>query len=247
MIENVLSEIEVAKRYPDVTFGSGVCIGQNVVIGAGSILSSGVKIYPQTKIGQNVQILENSVIGRPTIVPDVGGLVKRKMDEDIGGTSIGDSSIIGACVVLYRGSVLGQRNIICDLTSIREKCVLADDILLGRGVMVQVNTHIGARTKIMDQCHLPGDMVIEEDVFLSTQVCGASENSLGRFDSTGKWNGPYIKKGAYIGVNATLLPGVTIGENSVVGAGALVTKDVSDKTLVMGVPAKFVRIVEAKI
>lgn len=243
----LINENEFSSRYPNVKIESFVMIGHDVEIGEGSAISSGVKVYSGTKIGKNVKILENSVIGRPTIVPQAGSVVKRKMSDDIPGVQIGDDSVIGACVVLYRGSKIGKRNIICDLTSVREHCVFGDDVLLGRGVMVQVSTRIGSRTKIMDQCHLPGDMIIEEDVFLSTHVCGASENSLGRSDSTGKWGGPHIKKGAYIGVNATLLPGVVIGENSVVAASALVSKNVDDFTLVMGVPAKFMRKVELKI
>lgn len=242
-----IDEKDLSSKYPGVKIESFVVVGINVEIGSGSVISSGVKIYPGTIIGENVKILENSVIGRPTIVPELGTIVKRKMSDDILGVCIGDDSVIGSCVVLYRGSVIGKRNIICDLTSVREHCVFGDDVLLGRGVMVQVSTKIGSRTKIMDQCHLPGDMIIEEDVFLSTHVCGASENSLGRSDSTGKWGGPHIKKGAYIGVNATLLPGVIVGENSVVAASALVSKNVDDFSLVMGVPAKFVRKVESKI
>jgi acetyltransferase-like isoleucine patch superfamily enzyme len=111
-------------------------------------------------------------------------------------------------------------------------------------VMIQVKTKIGSRTKIMDSCHLPGDMIVEEDVFLSTHVCGASENSIGRKDMTDKWAGPFIAKGAYIGLNATLLPGIRIGENAVVAAASTVTKDVEPGTLVMGSPARFVRNVE---
>ena len=243
----ILDESSFASKYPGVRIGSQVVIGIDVEIGKNSIISSGVKIYPGTKIGENVQILENSVLGRPTIVPERGGLVKRQLAADIPGLVIGSDSVIGACVVLYRGTEIGRRNIICDLTSIREHCVLGDDVLLGRGVMVQVKTKIGHRTKIMDQCHLPGDMIIEDEVFLSTHVCGASENSLGRTDSTGKWGGPHIKRGAYIGVNATLLPGVVIGEHAVVAAAAVVTKDVADFTLVMGMPAKFARKVEPKL
>ncbi len=113
--------------------------------------------------------------------------------------------------------------------------------------MVQVNSHIGARTKIMDSCHLPGDMKIEEDVFLSTHVCGASENSLGRNSEMPSWSGPLIRKGAYVGLNATLLPNIEIGENAVVAGGAVVTKSVPPGTLVMGAPARVVRKVEPRV
>jgi len=236
-----------AKTYPEVKLGESVSIGAGVVIGKGSVISHGTRIYPGTVIGENVQILENTVIGRPTVLPPSSSLVKRQLAADLPPTVVGSGTVIGASVVLYRGVVLGLNNIICDLSSIREQCTLGDDVLLGRGVMIQVNTQIGARTKIMDTCHLPGDMIVEEDVFLSTHVCGASENSLGREGAKGSWSGPHLRRGAYVGVNATLLPGVTIGEEAVVGAGALVTKDVAPATLVMGVPARFVRNVSRRL
>jgi acetyltransferase-like isoleucine patch superfamily enzyme len=240
-------ESELASLYPGVEFGQFVSIGADVQIGSGSRIGAGCRLYPGTLIGKGVTILENTVIGRPTVLPPISLTVKRQIADGVSPAKIDDGTVVGASVVLYRGVHLGFNNIICDLTSIREDCVLGSDVLLGRGVMLQVNTKVGARTKIMDTCHLPGDMVIEEDVFLSTHVCGASENSLGREDRTGEWSGPYICRKAYVGVNATLLPGIKVGENAVVGAGSVVTKDVAPFSLVMGVPARYVREVPPKL
>lgn len=244
---HAIVDSDLHKLYPGVEFGQSVSIGSGVTIGEGTRISHGVRIYPGTSISSQVSILENTVIGRPTVLPRSSSLVKRELGEDVPATIIEAGTVIGASVVLYRGVHLGRNNIICDLTSIREHCRLGDDVLLGRGVMVQVNTQIGARTKIMDTCQLPGDMIIEEDVFLSTHVCGASENTLGREANQTKWSGPYLCQGAYVGANATLLPGVRINENAVVAAGALVTKDVQAGTLVMGVPARFIRNVSDRI
>jgi len=241
---NSIPSNSLSSVFPDVKISDNVSIGSGVQIGSGTQISAGVRIYPGTKIGKNVVVLENTVIGRPTILPPTS-TVKRTISQSGTPTSIGDNSVIGGCVVIYEAVQIGNRNIICDLSSIREGCKLADDILIGRSVMLQVNTVIGARTKIMDTCHL-GDMVVEEDVFLSTHVCTAAENSIGRADVVGKWGGPYIARGAYVGVNATLLPGVRIGEDSVVAASATVTKDVTPGTLVMGTPARFVRNVEPR-
>lgn len=236
-----ISSSSLFARYPDVTFGDDVSIGEDVEIGVGSQISHGVRIYPGTRLGSEVTVLENTVIGRPTLLPPGSDLVKRKLADKVPGTVIGDGTVIGASVVIYRAVMLGLRNIICDLSSIREYCAFGDDILIGRGVMVQIKTKIGNRTKIMDSCHLPGDMEIESDVFMSAQVSGASENSLGRSEKLGSWSGPYICKGAYIGVGAILLPGIRVGAHSVVAAGALASKDVPDGALVMGLPARIVR------
>lgn len=241
-----IPQAELADRYPDVAFGDHVTVGGDVGIGAGSVVASGVRLYPGTRLGANVTVLENTVIGRPTLVPGGSDTVKRAMGEELGPVTVADGAVIGASVVLYQDVRIGARAIICDLTSVREQCTIGEDVLLGRSVMIQVSTQIGARTKIMDTCHMPGDMVIEEDVFISTHVCGASENSMGRADMSGAWTGPMIRRWAYIGVNATLLPGVEIGEHAVVGAGALVTRSVPPRCLVMGVPARVVREVEPR-
>lgn len=247
MISDALADDALESTFPGVQFGRNVVIAPRVSIGAGSQIGSGSCIYPGTRLGRDVVVLENSVLGRPTLLPAANETVKRVLPDDIPPLEVGAGSVIGASVVLYRGSRLGERCIICDLASIREECVLEDDVLLGRSVMVQVNTRIGARTKIMDSCHLPGDMIIDSDVFLSTHVCGASENSLGRADMTGDWSGPRIRSRAYVGANATLLPGVEIGEDAVVGAGSVVTRSVDSATLVMGVPARFVRAIERRV
>jgi len=236
----------MADLFPQVEIADGVTLARDVTIGAGTSLGSGVRIYPGTRIGSNVQILENSVLGRATVIPATSSVVKRVLTEEITGLVIGDSTVIGANVVLYRGSEIGEACIICDLTSIREECRLGKEVLLGRAVMIQVNTTIGDRVKIMDCCHLPGDMLVEDDVFMSTHVGGASESSLGRTSRSSEWSGPTLRARSYFGANATLLPGVEIGEDAVVAAGALVSKSVPSKTLVMGVPAREVRRIEPR-
>lgn len=247
VIRDTVPTTRLAERFPGVEFGANVVVNATATIGPGTQIGAGTCIYPGTTIGRNVAVLENSVLGRPTLTPAAGETVKRVLPDDISPLAIGDDTVIGACVVLYRGSTVGRRCIICDLVSIREQCVIQDDVLLGRAVMIQVNTEIGERTKIMDSCHLPGDMIVGADVFLSTHVCGASENTLGRETAVDAWAGPRIRDRAYIGANATLLPQIEIGEDAVVGAGSVVTRDVPARQLVIGVPARVVRGVEPRL
>jgi acetyltransferase-like isoleucine patch superfamily enzyme len=220
--------------------GQNVVIMDDVEIGENCVVGNNVVIYPHVCLGKNVTIYDNAVLGR---LPQSAGNISRPLIQDYLPLTIGDHSVIGASAVLYSGSRIANNVLICDLSSVRELSELAEFVVLGRGVMVQPDTHIGARTRIMDMCHLPGDMVIEEDVFFSAMVGGASENSLGRAtdEKTMRRGGPHIKRGAYVGVGAMLLPQITVGENAVVGAGAVVTRDVPAQALVMGVPAKVVR------
>ncbi len=229
-----------------VTLGSNVVIMDEVEIGEDCRIGNNVVIYPKTSLGRGVTILDNAVLGR---LPLSAGNISRPLPGDYQPLRIGDHSVIGACVVLYTGTRIANNVLICDLSSVREACDIDEFVVLGRGVMVQPETRIGARTRIMDMCHLPGDMVIEEDVFFSVLVGAASENSLGRAgdEVTLKRGGPHVKRGAYVGVGAIMLPQTTIGENAVVGAGALVTRDVPPETVVMGVPARVVRSVAPRV
>lgn len=234
-------------QVPDsVRLGQNVTIMENVTIGENCQIGNNVVIYPLTSIGKNVTILDNAVLGR---LPISAGNISRPLTHDYKPLIIGDHSVIGACSVLYTGTRIANNVLICDLSSVRESCFIEEFVVLGRGVMVQPETRIGARSRIMDMCHLPGDMIIEEDVFFSALVGSASENSMGRSeDEVGlKRGGPHVKRGAYVGVGALMLPQTTIGENAVVGAGALVTKDVPPEALVMGVPAKVIRSVPPRV
>lgn len=79
-------------------------------------------------------------------------------------------------------------------------------------------------------------MIIEDHVFFGPLVTSMNDKYMDRAEETFK--GPHVKRGARIGGNATLLPGITIGEEAVIGAGAVVTKDVGPYTVAVGVPAK---------
>lgn len=231
---------------PSVKLGCNVVIMDDVEIGEDCQIGNNVVLYPKTCLGRGVTIFDNAVLGR---LPMSAGNISRRLPAEYQPLRIGDGSVIGACTVLYTGSRIANNVLICDLSSVREACDIEEYVVLGRGVMVQPETRIGARSRIMDMCHLPGDMVIEEDVFFSALVGSASENSMGRSEDevSLRRGGPHVKRGAYVGVGAIMLPQTTIGENAVVGAGALVTRDVPPETLVMGVPAKVVRSVPPRV
>ena len=107
------------------------------------------------------------------------------------------------------------------------------------------NTKIGKNGFINFDCIFLdlGGIVIEDNVLIAPKVSLLSEgHSVSPANRQGLVPGPiHIKKNVWIGANATILPGVTVGENAVVAAGAVVTKDVPDNTIVGGVPAKFIR------
>ena len=109
------------------------------------------------------------------------------------------------------------------------------------------NTVIGHDTKIMDNSHITGNMKIGNHVFISVLVSTTNDNSMGRKEyNEDDVQGAQIGDYTTIGAAANILPGVIIGNNAIIGASALVTKNIPDNKLVMGVPAKVIRDVSEK-
>lgn len=205
-------------------------------------MRDGVIFYGNVRLGRDVFIFPGAVIGRPPL--SSGATTRRVEPDSLREVEIGDGCVIGSHAVIYAGVKIGRQTMICDSACIREGCVVGDSTVIGMGVTVNYDTRIGNRVKIMDNSHLTGNMLVEDDVFISVLVTTSNDNSMGvqRVDSP-VWSGrgPTIRRFARIGQGACLLPGVEIGENAVVGANAVVTRDVPSSALAMGVPARVVR------
>lgn len=214
--------------------------GMNTVVYPGAIieeqvtLGNNVVVHDKVLIRSGTTVNDNVVLGR---VPQIAGIIQRKPTQDLGRLEIGRNCVVGAGAVLYIGTVIGDDTLIGDLASIREECKIGNHVVIGRGVMLNYNIEIRDRARVMDTSHFGGDMIVEEDVFIGPHVCSANDNSIGlRSGVTRK--GPHIRRGASIGIGAILLAGVTIGEQAIVAAGALVQEDVPARKIVIGVPAK---------
>ena len=223
---------ETAVIADDCVLGLNVIIKDRVKIGSGCEIGDGVVIFDDTAIGDGVSIEANSVIGRQ---PKSGKNSTRRVSP-MPPLEIGNGVIIGANTVIYAGTVLEDDVMVADLASIREGCRIRKAAIIGRSVMVECHAEIGERTKIQTQSHITGDMVVEEDVFFGAQVVTMNDKYMGTKGDY--YMGPRVKKGAAIGSNATILPGVTVGEKAVVGAGSVVVKDVPDGETHVGLPAK---------
>jgi acetyltransferase-like isoleucine patch superfamily enzyme len=134
---------------------------------------------------------------------------------------------------------IGRNTLIGDGASIREQCRIGDDCIISRCVTMNYNVRVGARTKIMDNTHITGNTVIGEDCFISLCVGTTNDNAIGKLPyDAARVRGPIIEDGAAIGAGATILPAIRIGKGAVVGAGAVVSRDVLPDTVVKGVPAR---------
>lgn len=222
----------------DTQISDTAIINDDVNLGEGAIIHDFVVIYPNTSVGDNVEIFEGSVIGKP---PSKTKSSSRGVAKDLPPVRIGKDSIICPHVTLCSGITIGERTLLGNNVSIREECKIGNDCVIAGDVSINYHTTIGTRVKIMDNTHITGNMVIEDDVFISVLVSTTNDNSMGRKGWHDQITGPIIKRFATVGAGANLLPQVTIGTNSIIGAGSVVTKSIPDRTVAMGIPAKVVR------
>jgi len=197
-------------------------------------------VYPGTVLGENVRVLEGAVVGKqPSLSPR--STAKR---EPLKPTEIGDGTIISTGAVVFAGTTLGARVIVGDQACVRERVEVGDDVVIGRGVLVENDTTIGALTKIQADAYITAYSTLEDNVFVAPCVVTTNDNFMGRTERRHDLiKGPTIRRGARVGGGAILCPGIEVGEEAFVGAGAVVTKDVDARMLVVGNPARVLRAV----
>jgi acetyltransferase-like isoleucine patch superfamily enzyme len=195
-------------------------------------------VYPGTVLGEGVRVLENAVIGKqPALGPK-----STATREPLAPTVIGDGTIVSTGAIVFAGAEIGGGCILGDQSCVRERVVIADDVVVGRGSLVENDTTIGSGTRIQAGAYVTAYSTLEEDVFIAPCVVTTNDNFMGRTERRKElMRGPTIRRGARIGGGAIICPGLEIGEESFVGAGAVVTKDVPPRKLVVGNPARVLR------
>jgi acetyltransferase-like isoleucine patch superfamily enzyme len=199
-------------------------------------------VYPGTQLGEGVVIGDNAVVGKPPTL----GARSTAAAEDLPPLVVGDGTAILACAVVFAGSRLGSGVIVGDQACVRERCDLADGVVVGRGSVVENDTTVGARTTIQANAYVTAYSTLEEDVFVAPCVVTTNDNFMGRTEERHALRrGPMIRRGARVGAGAVLLPGIEVGEEAFVGAGAVVLGDVPARAVVVGNPARQIRDVPA--
>jgi acetyltransferase-like isoleucine patch superfamily enzyme len=199
-------------------------------------------VYPGTVLGDGVKVLEGAVVGKqPSLSPR--STAKR---EPLAPAEIGDGTIVSTGAIVFAGSRVGARVILGDQSCVRERVQIGDDVVLGRGSLVENDTTIGARTKIQADAYITAYCTLEEDVFVAPCVVTTNDNFMGRTERRHELiAGPTIRRGARVGGGAILCPGIEVGEEAFVGAGAVCVKDVPARKVVVGNPARVLRDVPA--
>jgi acetyltransferase-like isoleucine patch superfamily enzyme len=153
---------------------------------------------------------------------------------------IGPGARIRSGTVIHAGTTIGARLETGHNTVIREENTVGDDFHLWNNSVVDYGCIIGSGVKVHCNVYVAQFTVIEDGVFLAPGVTVANDPHPGCPFSKECMRGPLIKRGAQVGVNATLLPFVTIGERALIGAGSVVTRDVPPLAVAYGNPARIV-------
>ncbi|MCD6249482.1 MAG: N-acetyltransferase [candidate division Zixibacteria bacterium] len=234
---NVISESALIGT--DCRLGDFCCIGDNVTLGDQCEIGNRVVIHDGTTIGKEVRIDDGAVIGKRPMRAANSAVTK---DAQLPPAIIGSNCILGAGIVIYCGCEIGDHVLVADLATLRENVSVGDYTIVGRGVAIENFCKIGRYVKLETNVYVTAYSELEDRVFMAPGVVTSNDNFIGRTEERFKhFKGVVVRRGGRIGVNATILPGVTINEDALVAAGALVTKDVPARKVVVGVPAKVFR------
>lgn len=154
---------------------------------------------------------------------------------------LGAGAFLRTGTVIYGGTTIGARLQTGHNVVIREQNTLGDDVQIWNNTTIDYGCTIGNHVKIHTNCYIAQYTIMEDDVFLAPGVTIANDYHPNCFYSAECMRGPTLKRGVQIGVNVTLTPGVTIGEYSVIGSGAVVTKDIPPYSLVVGNPGRVIK------
>jgi acetyltransferase-like isoleucine patch superfamily enzyme len=197
-------------------------------------------------IGEHVVVHEGTVIGDGCVIEDGAVLGKRpslagRPAPDLPPLRLGARVTVCAGAVLYAGSEIGDGAIIGDQAQVRERTTIGERSVIGRAAGIDNDVRIGARVKVQSQVYVTAFSVVEDDVFLGPGASTTNDDTMSRHGPDYALRGATIRRAARIGGSAVLVPGIEVGEEAFVAAGAVVTKDVPPRAVVMGVSARQVR------
>src|SRR6478672_874038 len=209
----------------DVTVGDGVLFGPNVVVEEG------------TRIGEASVIEGGSLLGK---VPRLAR-TSATMAENLPPLRLGVRVTVCSGAIVYAGSVIGDEAIIGDQAQVRERSVIGYRTVIGRGTAIDNDVTIGARVKIQSNVYVTAFSLVEDDVFIGPGASTTNDDTMSRHAPDIALRGATLRRACRIGGGAVLVPGVEVGEEAFIGAGAVVTKDVPPRAFMVGVPARQVR------
>jgi acetyltransferase-like isoleucine patch superfamily enzyme len=217
-------------RAPGLLLGEGVRLGADVAFGAHVVVHDG------TVIGDGCTIEDQAVLGKR---PRLAGSSSAQGPVEALELAAGVSVCAGA--VVFAGAHIGEGAILGDQSFVRERSAIGAGSVIGRGSVVDNDVRVGARVKLQTSVYLTAFTLVEDDVFVGPGAITTNDDTMARHAAEMPLRGATLRYACRVGGGAVLTPGVEIGEEAFVAAGAVVTHDVPARAVVMGVPARIVR------
>lgn len=216
--------------------------------GAEPLLGAGVRVGEGVTFGAYVVVHEDTVVGNGCHVSDHAVLGKRprlalhsSSRGESGPLELGEGVTVGTAAVVFAGARIAAGAILGDQSFVRERTSIGERSVIGRGSVVDNDVQVGARVRVQTNVYLTAFTVVEDDVFVGPCASTTNDDTMARHPPEMELRGALLRRACRIGGGVLLTPGVEIGEEAFVAAGALVTRDVPPRAVVMGVPARVVR------
>ncbi len=188
-------------------------------------------VHPNVYMGPGAEVGDYALIGVPPRGKTAGEIETR----------IGPDAIIRSHTVIYAGNLIGANFQTGHGGVIREFNEIGDNVSIGTHSIIEHHVKIGNRVRIHSNAFIPEYSILEEDAWVGPNVVFTNALYPLSRDAKATLKGPHLLRGAKVGANATLLPGIVIGCNALIGAGAVVVRDVPDGKIVVGNPARVIK------
>jgi UDP-2-acetamido-3-amino-2,3-dideoxy-glucuronate N-acetyltransferase len=216
---------------PGLVLSPTASVGRDVSFGAHVVVHDGVVI------GDDVVIQDGAVLGKPPALAGWSTAPRTEPEPLV----IERGATICAQAIVFAGAQIGPGSIIGDQACVRERASVGAATVVGRGSMIDNDVRLGERVRIQSQAYLTAYSIVEDDVFIGPCAMTTNDHTMARHPPGERLAGAVLRRACRIGGGAVLVPGVEVGEEAFVAAGAVVTNDVAPRAVVMGVPARQVR------
>jgi acetyltransferase-like isoleucine patch superfamily enzyme len=219
-----------------VSDAPGLVLSPSALVAVDVRFGAHVVVHDEVEIGEGATIEDGVVLGkRPRLAPGsaAAGAVPP--------LRIGAGATICCGAVVFAGATIGAGAIVGDQAFVRERAEVGPGSVVGRGSTVDNDVAVGARVRLQTGVYLTAFSVVEDDVFVGPCAMTTNDDAMGRCAPGTPLRGATLRRACRIGGGVVLTPGVEVGEEAFVAAGAVVTRDVPARAVAMGVPARIVR------
>jgi acetyltransferase-like isoleucine patch superfamily enzyme len=221
--------LDPSDRAPGLVVGADVELADDVELGPNVVIHDGVTVEAGCRIETG------AVLGKvPRLGPQSSAPRERPPR-----LLVAEGASIGTGAIVFAGVRIGPRAIVGDRAFVRERAQIGAEASIGYGCVIAHDARIGERARLQTHVLLTAYAVVEDDVFMGPNTTTTNDDAMGRGEFEPR--PPVFRRGCRIGGGSIITPGVEIGEDAFVAAGAVVTRDVPPRTMVMGVPARVVR------